>query len=753
MLHRNLFVLTVLFAFTAAAPPGALGKARQTGSQEAGRSGVVSGELKKWHRVTILFDGPGAAEQDGANPFLDYRLDVTFISPSGQTRRVPGHYAADGDAAETGAAAGNKWRVYFTPDEEGSWSYTASFRQGKEVAVSADAGAGAPTSFDGASNVFRVGPTDKAGRDHRGKGLLGYAGRRYWQFRGTGEYFIKGGANSPETLLGYDEFDATYVHDGGGFLHRYAPHVADWRAGDPTWRGGRGKGLIGALNYLAGKGMNAVYFLTLSAYGDGRNVWPWTAHAERRRYDVSKLDQWEVVFSHMDKLGLMLHVVTQETENDQLLDGGALGVERKLYYRELVSRFGHHPALVWNLGEENTNTAQERAAFAAHLRALDAYAHPVVVHSYPEQHNVVYPPLLGSPFLEGMSVQTAPVNVRSVTREWLSRSAAAGRQWVVSVDEINPAEHGVLPDANDPTHDGARRDVLWANLMAGGAGVEWYFGYNWAHNDLNCEDWRSRERMWDQTRHALDFFRQHLPFSEMSAADELAAGAYTLAKAGEVYAVYLPYGGTTELNLTLAGAYTVQWYNPREGGALQTGTLAAVGAPGVRGIGYAPFAGDAVALIKRASGVTFPPPPPVPTPTSGLKIEYYDDRNLTALRASGVSPQVSFNWGSAAPHASLTNDNEYGVRWVGEVLIDRAGAWNFYTVSNDGVRLFIDGQPVIDNWSQHRATEDRAGVSLSQGWHRVELRYFQQGGTSEISLSFEGPGQPKAVVPADRLRH
>ena len=38
---------------------------------------------------------------------------------------------------------------------------------------------------------------------------------------------------------------------------------------------------------------------------------------------------------------------------------------------------------------------------------------------------------------------------------------------------------------------------LWGNLMAGGAGVEWYFGYTFPHNDLNCENWRNRDHMWD----------------------------------------------------------------------------------------------------------------------------------------------------------------------------------------------------------------------------------------------------------------
>ena len=47
--------------------------------------------------------------------------------------------------------------------------------------------------------------------------------------------------------------------------------------------------------------------------GDGDDVWPWSQKTLRDRYDCSKLDQWEVVFTHMDELGLAMHVVTQET--------------------------------------------------------------------------------------------------------------------------------------------------------------------------------------------------------------------------------------------------------------------------------------------------------------------------------------------------------------------------------------------------------------------------------------------------------
>lgn len=76
--------------------------------------------------------------------------------------------------------------------------------------------------------------------------------------------------------------------------------------------------------------------------GDDKNVFPYLKNTDFLRIDVSKTAQWEIVFEHADKKGLFMHFKTQETENDQLLDGGNLGNERKLYYRELVARFGHH---------------------------------------------------------------------------------------------------------------------------------------------------------------------------------------------------------------------------------------------------------------------------------------------------------------------------------------------------------------------------------------------------------------------------
>ena len=272
----------------------------------------------------------------------------------------------------------------------------------------------------------------------------------------------------------------------------------------------------------------------------------------------------------MDRLGLMLHVVTQETENDRALGGGpGLNPIRMLYYRELVARFAHHLAVIWNLGEENNTPDADRKAIARYIRALDPYRHPITVHTQSDKALEFYNGILGDPFFEATSIQGSVERYNREAIELRRRSAEAGRKWAIFGDEQSPSTHGVVPDADDPRHDGPRQQALWGNLMGGGAGVEWYFGNKFAHMDINCEDWRSRDRMWDQTRYALEFFRKHLPFWEMEPNNALAAGveARVLAKPGAVYAVYLPKGGSATLNLA-EGDYAVRWYNPRAGGAL-----------------------------------------------------------------------------------------------------------------------------------------------------------------------------------------
>ena len=71
----------------------------------------IDGELKKWHRITLHLEGPETNELAENNPFLNFRLDVTFKNKN-NTYVIPGFYAADGNAAETSSATGNTCRSY-----------------------------------------------------------------------------------------------------------------------------------------------------------------------------------------------------------------------------------------------------------------------------------------------------------------------------------------------------------------------------------------------------------------------------------------------------------------------------------------------------------------------------------------------------------------------------------------------------------------------------------------------------------------
>jgi hypothetical protein len=597
----------------------------------------ISGELKKWHKITLTLDGPYAHEQDNEpNPFTDYRMEVAFTHDSGKKVLVPGYFAADGNAANSSAESGTKWRAHFVPSDVGTWVFQAAFLRGKNVALDREADADSWIPFNEIGGSFEIGASDKTGRDLRGQGLLQYVGKHYLQFADSGRYFLKVGADAPETLLAYQDFDGTVAtRPRKAPLKSWEPHVKDWRPGDPTWQDGKGKGLIGAVNYLSGKGCNAFSFLTYNAGGDGDNVWPFIQRDDKLHYDCSKLDQWGIVFDHATTKGMYLHFKMQETEMDdnnqkgknsvpESLDGGNLGTQRKLYCRELIARFGHNLALNWNLGEENTQTPPQQRAMINYLAEVDPYDHPIVVHTFPNQQDKVYNALIGNQSkLTGTSLQNSHISTtHQQTWKWVKASAEAGKPWVVAFDESGSAAHGQSPDLGYKGFDGrdndgkkiytqheVRKQTLWGTLMAGGAGCEYYFGYKFVENDLKCEDWRSRDQSWDYCRIGISFFHENeIPFWDMVNRDELVGNpernntCYCFANPNEVYLVYLPDGGSSKLDLQDAdGTYTVAWFNPREGGGLQSSDVKEVAAGNNVSLGSPPEDKDQdwLAVVRR----------------------------------------------------------------------------------------------------------------------------------------------------------
>ncbi|MBN1307515.1 MAG: DUF5060 domain-containing protein [Chitinispirillaceae bacterium] len=572
---------------------------------------VISGERKIRHTITFTVNGPACSENGAVNPFTDYRLSVRiqYVLSGQETYIVPGYFAADGNAGQTGADSGSVWKVHFTPQWLGAHIYTVSFRSGPNIALSDDTADGEPVAgIDGDTGSFDFG----IGGDEEPPDLRAY-GRvdndRYKNYMvivknglGSKPVFLKFGASSPSNFLDCGDFDNT---PASAFTKTWADHAADWHSGDTTWGDAqKGKGIIGAINYLSSKGINTLSFNTLTLGGTDPSVFPYTAPDSFTRFDCSKLDQWQIVFDHANSKGIAVELRTQIAAAEKLLDDGECGPQRKLYYRELISRFAHNLGVIWNLGDENGQTTAQRVACANLIREIDPHRYPSrpillpVVEGSVEQ---AYMPLLldTSSWITGISLQSNFAEVHDVVMKALDSIRYYDvRLRTVTSDCQTPKATGVPPDgtAGSPDQDAIRKNVLWGCLMAGGAGVTYYFGEN---ADLSCENFKHYEKLWDYNRYALSFFRDYLLENMMIMPNQLSsmtpsdgqlseAEGYCLSSDGyQPFAVYLPNGGTASIDLTSSTQDTLRvwWYNPRSGGKLQSGArivgsaVVSIGAP------------------------------------------------------------------------------------------------------------------------------------------------------------------------------
>ena len=145
-----------------------------------------------------------------------------------------------------------------------------------------------------------------------------------------------------------------------------------------------------------------------------------------------------------------------------------------------------------------------------------------------------------------------------------------------------------------------------------------------------------------------------------------------------------------------------------------------------------------------------------PATANGLTARYYKDpgtgAHFATLVLTRVDSTVNFNWGTGAPAAGVTTDN-FSVRWTGRVQAPITGTYRFSTVSDDGIRLWINGQLVINNWTDHApATNTSAAISLTAGVkYTVTLEYYEKGGGAVAKLQWSYSGRSLQVIPQARL--
>lgn len=197
------------------------------------------------------------------------------------------------------------------------------------------------------------------------------------------------------------------------------------------------------MNYLSDKGMNAMSVSTFNVMGADRNVFPFVRTDNQLQYDISKLAQLAVIFDYADQVGISLCVKLQDAASDTALNNGKLFEERKLYYREMIARFGHHLGVVWDLCEDlPAAMVEERAAF---IRQTDPYGIPITVRTLSAS---AIPELLAIATLDGVSWHTEDMSkINANTIGWLAAAATAGSRGLV----VSSDEQGVAPRVSSPT--------------------------------------------------------------------------------------------------------------------------------------------------------------------------------------------------------------------------------------------------------------------------------------------------------------
>lgn len=161
---------------------------------------------------------------------------------------------------------------------------------------------------------------------------------------------------------------------------------------------------------------------------------------------------------------------------------------------------------------------------------------------------------------------------------------------------------------------------------------------------------------------------------------------------------------------------------------------------------------DNTGLMATSGPISFAVYRPEPAGRgSGLLAEYYGNSNLTGLIITRVDPVLDFNWGAGPPLANAPS-NRFSVRWLGKVQARRSGQHAFHVTADDGARLWIGGQLVVDAWGAALTGAVSRALSLVAGqYYDLLLEYQELDGNAAVSLAWTPPGSPREVIPQAQL--
>jgi glucose/arabinose dehydrogenase/regulation of enolase protein 1 (concanavalin A-like superfamily) len=136
----------------------------------------------------------------------------------------------------------------------------------------------------------------------------------------------------------------------------------------------------------------------------------------------------------------------------------------------------------------------------------------------------------------------------------------------------------------------------------------------------------------------------------------------------------------------------------------------------------------------------------------GLSATYYDNKDFTGTTVSRIDPTVDFQWGTGVPAPGIGADT-FSVRWTGKVQPLYSENYTFYTVSDDGVRLWVNNQQIINNWTDHGSTENASTpITLQAGQlYDIKMEFYENAGNAVAQLKWSSASQSKAIIPTSQL--
>ncbi|MDX2141609.1 MAG: PA14 domain-containing protein, partial [Chloroflexota bacterium] len=146
--------------------------------------------------------------------------------------------------------------------------------------------------------------------------------------------------------------------------------------------------------------------------------------------------------------------------------------------------------------------------------------------------------------------------------------------------------------------------------------------------------------------------------------------------------------------------------------------------------------------------------PPANSQGTGLYAQYFpllEATQVTSNTVVRVDERVSFKWGTSSPLPSFQSDRFF-VRWTGEIEPAFSEEYTFYTVADDGIRLSINDQVLINNWQIQSATQWQRTITLQAGVrYRIQVEYFDYESIALVQLQWSSPSNPRQPVPTSRL--